>query len=129
MTHDCRRAGRRISELFGRVGKGRHQDKGCWEGTRQLDYLGMYLDRDAMKVYVLEAKVRKVQGAVEEDYANRAKKLPSGFTRATATPLQRLCHPITRSPAGWLSYASRILRHVSSGAGGPETAPPDPPLR
>lgn len=61
-ARDCSRAGMRSSGLFRRLGIVHHPGMGFWEGTRQLDHLGMHLDTDAMKEYMSDAKVRKVRG-------------------------------------------------------------------
>ena len=59
---DCRRARKRLSVLFGRLGIMRHEEKGCWEGGRRVEHLGKLIDMEDMKVYVSDAKVKKVQG-------------------------------------------------------------------
>lgn len=42
----------RIDCLMTRLGLVRKVGKGCWEGARKLDHLGMHIDSVAMKVYV-----------------------------------------------------------------------------
>lgn len=36
----------------------RHPDKGCWEGSRKLDTLGLHIDTEEMRVYMTEKKVK-----------------------------------------------------------------------
>lgn len=50
----------RLERLFQRLGLRRHATRGCWAGSRQVDHLGVHIDTEAMKVYLSEAKRRKM---------------------------------------------------------------------
>lgn len=63
---DCKRARRRLTGLFGRLGIVRHPQKGCWEGSQKLDHLGVQIDTVAMKVFVSEKKVEKVRSLAKK---------------------------------------------------------------
>lgn len=58
---DARRARTRLSSLLDHLGLVRKVGKGCWEGSRQIEHLGMYLDSSKMRVFVADSKVRRVR--------------------------------------------------------------------
>lgn len=58
---DCAMEKRKLGILMGRLGIVKHEEKGEWEGSRQVDHLGLRIDTDAMRVYVTARKVRHVK--------------------------------------------------------------------
>lgn len=57
---DGRGARESLGKLFGELGIVRHPTKGCQEGGRQIDHLGMHVNTEMMHVYVSNAKMQKV---------------------------------------------------------------------
>lgn len=51
----------RVTRLIKRLGITRKVGKGCWEGSRKIDHLGVHIDSEKMRVYVSDAKVSRVQ--------------------------------------------------------------------
>lgn len=65
-ARDCRRAGRKLEALFGRLGIKRHESKGCWEGAQRLEHLGFLLDTRELRVFVTDAKVQKLRQQAQQ---------------------------------------------------------------
>lgn len=58
---DAAKARAVVSDLFNRLGLVRKVGKGCWEGSRTIDHLGMHIDTEAMRVFVANRKVLRVR--------------------------------------------------------------------
>lgn len=82
---DCKKAGEYLEALFGRLGVVRATEKGCWEGTKKLEHLGMLVDTEAMRVYITDGKLEKVRGLAK-------KLLLSAQRNARLVPLELLRH-------------------------------------
>ena len=65
-SRDCRRAGRKLDDLFRSLGIVRHESKGCWVGSQRLEHLGFLLDTAEMRVFVTDAKVAKLRKLAKE---------------------------------------------------------------
>lgn len=50
-----------VGNLFDQLGLVRKVGKGCWEGSRSIDHLGMHVDTMRMRVFVSDAKVERVR--------------------------------------------------------------------
>lgn len=58
---DVSAAHTRISRLMYRFGITQNVRKRCWEGSRQLDHLGVHIDSNKMRVYSADSKATRVQ--------------------------------------------------------------------
>ena len=54
------RARKTITSLLERICLTRNMEKGCWQGSRQIEHLGMLLDTSELGVYIQDHKVRRV---------------------------------------------------------------------
>lgn len=84
-AEDCSRARTRMQALLDRLGIVRHETKGCWEGSRVIDHLGMRIDTSRMKVYITDAKITRVKRLAKKVIcvAERNKRLvPLSILRA-----------------------------------------------
>jgi hypothetical protein len=63
---DCRRARIRLSEIFGKLDLTRHLDKGCWEGSKVVEHLGVLTDTRQVRVFMTDRKVKKMQKLARE---------------------------------------------------------------
>ena len=55
---DCAVAWERIAELMTQLGLQRHPEKGEWTGATRVEHLGVLIDSDEMKFYVVLRKLR-----------------------------------------------------------------------
>ena len=58
---DCAGARKRLKRLFDMLGLRRHPEKGVWEGSRRLEHLGVWSNKECMRVYVADRKVKRVR--------------------------------------------------------------------
>lgn len=81
---DVSNAQRNIARLMRRLGITRKVGKGCWDGSRQIDHLGVHIDSDEMKVYVADNKVSRVRALarklIRQAHRNR-RMLPADTIR------------------------------------------------
>lgn len=62
---DCARASETVARLFSALGLVRHPSKGEWRGSQKIEHSGELLDMEAMRVFMRDAKVARVQSWVK----------------------------------------------------------------
>lgn len=58
---DPSRARAVVRDVFNRLGLVHKVGKGCWEGSRAIDHLGMHIDTEVMRVFVADFKVWRIR--------------------------------------------------------------------
>lgn len=63
---DCGVARRRLDNPFLSLGLRKNTNEGDWFLAKKLDHIGVYIDKEEMKVHVIESKIVRIRRMVKE---------------------------------------------------------------